>query len=123
MPANIAVICIIKNTAKLIPINNAENLARSLTSSLKPMRRMPLYFMVSAPARQRYCCHYCCCSTSHRPVRRTALPYPDDVVQPLADKRCWRCATARQHSIHRHKPPARRGSSPATVPVLQLPPC
>ena len=45
MPANIAVICIIRNTAKVMPISSAENLAWSFTSSLKPMRRMPLYFM------------------------------------------------------------------------------
>ena len=45
MPANIAVICIIRNTAKVIPINSAENLALSFTSSLNPIRRMPLYFM------------------------------------------------------------------------------
>jgi len=38
MPANIAVICIIRNTAKVMPISSAENLAVSLTSSLKPMR-------------------------------------------------------------------------------------
>src|ERR1017187_9289589 len=44
MPANIAVICIIRNTAKVIPINSAENLGLSFTRSLKPMRKMPLYF-------------------------------------------------------------------------------
>src|ERR1035437_3407893 len=44
MPANIAVICIIRNTAKVIPINSAENLPLSFTSSLNPIRRRPLYF-------------------------------------------------------------------------------
>ena len=46
MPANIAVIIIIRNTEKVIPINSAVNLGLSLTSSLKPIRRMPPYFMV-----------------------------------------------------------------------------
>src|ERR1035441_4262893 len=46
IPANIAVICIIRNTAKVIPINNAENLPLSFTSSLNPIRRMPLYFIM-----------------------------------------------------------------------------
>ena len=46
MPANMAVISIIRNTAKVIPINKAKNLPRSLTSSLKPIRRMPLYLML-----------------------------------------------------------------------------
>ena len=45
MPANMAVISIIRNTAKVMPINRAKNLPRSLTSSLKPMRRMPLYLI------------------------------------------------------------------------------
>jgi hypothetical protein len=44
-PAKVAVICIIRNTAKVIPINRAENLALSLTSNLNPIRRMPLYLM------------------------------------------------------------------------------
>jgi hypothetical protein len=52
MPANIAVICIIRNTAKVIPINSAENLPLSLTSSLNPIRRMPPYFMAPAFARR-----------------------------------------------------------------------
>src|ERR1035438_490632 len=46
IPANIAVICIIRNTAKVMPINKAENLALSFTSSLNPIRRMPPYFMI-----------------------------------------------------------------------------
>src|ERR1039458_4782195 len=45
MPANIAVMSIIRNTANVIPINSAENLALSFTSSLNPIRRMPPYFM------------------------------------------------------------------------------
>ena len=46
MPANMAVISIIRNTAKVMPISRAKNLPRSLTSSLKPIRRMPLYLIL-----------------------------------------------------------------------------
>jgi hypothetical protein len=40
-PANIEVICTIKNTAKVMPIRSAMNLARSLTKSLKASVRVP----------------------------------------------------------------------------------
>ena len=44
-PANIAVICIIRNTENVIPKSRAVNFALSLTSSLNPMLNMPLYFI------------------------------------------------------------------------------
>src|ERR1035438_7015913 len=94
MPANIAVICIIKNTAKVIPINSAENLVLSLTNSLNPIRSMPLYFMLHLLlllGSER--------STSPLLMLLTMRRCPDSAVPLPADMRYSSHDIARQPSI------------------------